>query len=117
MDKRLRAFRFSNPNIDGVFVVDFDGFYLADSMPFYDYEARMCPMTAAIFSLGMQMALHWGCEDAQYVHVQAQADFVMVPVDEEHILAALLTSERETLDPILDGLRHVAVELAQILSA
>lgn len=111
----LRDLQASSPDIEASAIVSFDGLSIASALPHEVEEDRVSAMSAAMLSLGEQIASELGRGNLSQVYIRGEHGYViLMSVGVEAVLTALVR-EQAKLGLILLDMRRATETLEGLL--
>lgn len=111
----LRDLQASSPDIEASAIVSFDGLSIASALPHEVEEDRVSAMSAAMLSLGEQIASELGRGNLRQVYIKGEHGYViLMSVGVEAVLTALVR-EQAKLGLILLDMRRATETLEGLL--
>jgi len=111
----LRDLQASSPDIEASTIVSFDGLSIASALPHEVEEDRVSAMSAAMLSLGEQIASELGRGNLSQVYIKGEHGYViLMSVGVEAVLTALVR-EQAKLGLILLDMRRATEILEGLL--
>lgn len=111
----LRDLQASSPDIEASAIVSFDGLSIVSALPHEVEEDRVSAMSAAMLSLGEQIASELGRGNLSQVYIKGEHGYViLMSVGVEAVLTALVR-EQAKLGLILLDMRRATETLEGLL--
>ncbi len=115
MVDRMEELKASSPDIEAAAVVSIDGLIIASALPAEFSEDRISAMSAAMLSLGEQIAGEMGRGNLEQVHIKGETGYIVLTAVGEDAVLTVLAGEQAKLGLIFLDMRLTAEDLAKLL--